>query len=81
MASHDELVLELPKLEKLSNAARLKHAKKRRVKQLKKWQEWIRMDRATGGSISRKQSPVKIDYEQKALLNNLVARNDIIGGG
>ena len=77
---HEELVDELPKLEKLSNAARLKHAKKRRQKQLKRWQEWIRQERATNGSILRKRSENKIAIEDAALLNDLVTRNDIIGG-
>lgn len=80
--SHDELVAELPKLEKLSNAARLKHAKKRRQKQLKRWQDWVRQERhSTGGStIARKRIPQVIDFEKRAQLAEMVARNDIIGG-
>ena len=80
--SHDELVDELPKLEKLSNAARLKHAKKRRQKQLKRWQDWLRQERGSrvGSTILRKQSPPKIDFEKPAQLAEMVSRNDIIGG-
>ena len=40
MASHKELIEELPKLEKMTNAQRQKHAKKRRKKQLQKYKEW-----------------------------------------
>ena len=80
MASHEELITELPKLEKLSNAARLKQARKRRNKQLKVWNEWIRQQRATNGSVLRKRAQTKINFEQMALLNDLVNRNDIIGG-
>ena len=70
----------MPKLEKLSNAARLKHAKKRRQKQLKKWQEWLRMERATNGTSQRRMCQPQIGFQQEAVLNDLVARNDIIGG-
>lgn len=80
MASHEELLAEMPKLEKLSNAARLKHAKKRRQKQLKKWQEWLRVERATNGTSLRRKCEQQIGFQQEAVLNDLVARNDIIGG-
>lgn len=80
MASHEELIAELQKLEKLSHAARLKHAKKRRLKQLKKYQEWLRFDRQSSGTVSRKKSPMAIGFEDSAVLNDLVSRNDLIGG-
>lgn len=80
MATHEELVAELPKLEKLSNAARLSRAKKRRQKQLKKYQEWVRLDRQTNGTVLKRRTPVELRIEEGALLNDLVARNDIIGG-
>lgn len=82
--THDELVRELPNLEKLSNAARQKLAKKRRTKQLKKYQEWLRLQRQTsvseGGSVLSKKSPPVIKMEREAVLNDMIARNDIIGG-
>ncbi len=82
--SHEELVRELPNLEKLSNAARQKLAKKRRVKQLKKFQELLRMQRQTSasgaGSMLKRQSQPLIKMESGAVLNDMVARNDIIGG-
>ncbi len=80
MASHEELVAELEKLEKLSHAARLKHAKKRRQKQLKKYQDLVRTDRQTLGSVTKKRTPPVISFENSAVLNDLVARNDIVGG-
>lgn len=82
--SHEELVRELPSLEKLSNAARQKLAKKRRVKQLKKYQDLLRLQRqtsATGaGSMLQRRNPIQIKIESGAVLNDMVARNDIIGG-
>ena len=80
MATHEELIAELPKLEKLSNAARLKHAKKRRQKQLKKFTEQLRLDRQTVGASLKKRTPQKINFEEGALLCDFVSRNDIIGG-
>ncbi len=80
MASHEELVSELQKLEKLSHAARLKHAKKRRVKQLKKYQEWVRYDRQTSCSVAKKRTLAKINFEDRSVLTDLVSRNDLIGG-
>ncbi len=80
MASHEELVSELQKLEKLSHAARLKQAKKRRQKQLKKYQEWLRYDRQTLGTVTKKRTPPSINFENGAVLNDLVSRNDMIGG-
>ena len=74
------MVAELQKLEKLSHAARLKHAKKRRVKQLKKYQEWVRYDRQTSATFAKKRVPAKVNFEDGAVLNDLVSRNDLIGG-
>ncbi len=79
-ATHEELVGELPKLEKLSNAARLKHARKRRSKQLKCWKDWLRQERATNGSMLRRRNEPQLQFEDRALLTDLVNRNDIIGG-
>ena len=80
MASHEELIAEMDKLEKLSHTARLKLAKKRRMKQLKKFQEWVRVDRQTVGSITQKRGTPVISFENGSLLNDLVSRNDLIGG-
>jgi len=81
--SHEELVRELPSLEKLSNAARQKLAKKRRTKQLKKYNDLLRLQRQTSaasGSSQIRKRECKINIESGACLNDMVARNDIIGG-
>ena len=89
MASHDELISELPRLDKLSNAARLKHAKKRRLKQLKGYQEYVRQQRAlaasastTGGAgnIMKKRSATKVSFEEGSILNDMVSRNELLEG-
>jgi len=82
MASHEELLAEMPKLEKLSNAQRLKHAKKRRQKQLKKWQDTERTLRQSQLSVtsevsvrpSAKKSVIKFDED--ARLRDAINRND-----
>ena len=80
MASHEELVTELPKLERMSNAARLKLAKKRRVKQLKKNQDLTRREKETGQFVSRHKSSIKINFVREALLHEAVFRNDVSEG-
>ena len=87
MASHEELITELPKLDKLSNAARLKHAKKRRLKQIKKYQEWVRQQRAlsatastAGGSVMKKSRTTRIVFEDGSILNDMVSRNELTEG-
>lgn len=86
MANHEELIEELPKLEKMSNAARLKLAKKRRQKQLRKYTETIRTERKTSSSSA--MSPIggarrtlaKIQFVDGALLHDAVVRNDTSEG-
>lgn len=80
MASHEELVAELPKLEKMSNAARLKLARKRRQKQLKRNQDMTRRERETGQYVDRRKSPNKINFVSEALLHEAVCRNDLSEG-
>ena len=91
MATHEELITELPKLDKLSNAARLKHAKKRRLKQLKRYQEYVRQQRALastpsvggaggGGNIMRRRSVARIAFEDGSILSDMVSRNELLEG-
>ena len=86
MATHEELISELPRLDKLSNAARLKHARKRRSKQLKRYQEYIRQERAqaviSGSSSSsmKKRTSSKVTFEEGSILNDMVSRNELIEG-
>ncbi|XP_065916033.1 protein phosphatase 1 regulatory inhibitor subunit 16B-like [Dysidea avara] len=84
MASHEELIAEMPKLEKLSNAQRLKHAKKRRQKQLKKWQETERGLRQSVAqsvvindpSIRRSTRQRLVNFDEDAMLRDAINRND-----
>jgi len=84
MASHEELIAEMPKLEKLSNAQRLKHAKKRRLKQLKKWQETERLLRQSSvqsmsiadASIRRSTRQRLVNFHEDAMLRDAINRND-----
>ena len=77
---------ELPKLDKLSNAARLKHAKKRRLKQLKRYQDCVRQQRAlaasasTGGGGARRRKSSKIAFEEGSVLGDMVSRNELLEG-
>lgn len=86
MASHEELISELPRLDKLSNAARLKHARKRRSKQLKRYQENVRQERTlmvtSGSSISsmKKRASTRVTFEEGSILNDMVSRNELIEG-
>lgn len=80
MASHEELLAELPKLEKLSNAARLKLAKKRRQKQLKKYQETVRLTNSQNQNSLQKKGVGKVCFSSNSLLHDLVLRNDVIEG-
>lgn len=86
MATHQELVSELPKLDKLSNAARLKHAKKRRLKQLKRYQEYVRQQRAlasipsTAGNIMKRRNAPRLTFEDGSILSDMVSRNELLEG-
>ena len=82
MASHDELLTEMPKLERLSNAQRLKHAKKRRQKQLKRYQDSERALRQSQismtsvTSIRRESRKILIKFDEDARLRDAINRKD-----
>ena len=82
MASHDELLSEMPKLERLSNAQRLKHAKKRRQKQLKRYQDSERALRqsqisvTSETSIRRESRKILIKFDEDARLRDAINRKD-----
>ena len=85
MATHEELITELPRLDKLSNAARLKHAKKRRLKQLKRYQEYVRQQRALAatastGGIMKRRAATRVAFEDGSILNDMVSRNELLEG-
>lgn len=81
MANHEELVAELPKLEKMSNAQRQKHAKKRRKKQLVKWREWEQTTAGEayvpGGTLRMKERERLIHFDSGSHLNEAVMRDDL----
>ena len=82
-ASHPQLLAEMPGLDKLSNAARLRRANQRRLKQLKKWQELVRYERASnpnGTTVRKKTAPTITDFEKGVLLADMVQKNDRNGG-
>lgn len=85
MASHEELVAELPKLEKMSNAQRQKHAKKRRKKQLVKWRECEQTAGeeayVPGGTLRMKERQRLVHFDSGSHLNEAVMRNDLAEGG
>ena len=82
MASHDELLSEMPKLERLSNAQRLKHAKKRRQKQLKRYQDSERALRQSQISVTsetymrRESRKILIKFDEDARLRDAINRKD-----
>ena len=76
MASHEELVAELARLERMSKKAREKLAKKRRVNQLKKWDRYDRQ----ASKVAEKRTPAKVSFDENTVLGDLVARNDLVGG-
>ena len=82
MASHEELLAEMPKLEKLSNAQRLKHAKKRRQRQLKRWQDSERVSRQSSISVTsevsfrRASRKILITFNEDARLRDAINRKD-----
>jgi protein phosphatase 1 regulatory subunit 16A len=75
MASHEDLIAELPRLEKLSHAQRLKRAKKRREEQLKKYRATL-----VATLIKKKKTSTKISFEINDVLLDLITRNDVRGG-
>ena len=83
MASHEELMAELPKLEKMSNAQRQKHAKKRRKKQLVKWREWEQTEGepyTPGATLRMKERERRLHFDSGSHLNEAVMRDDLAEG-
>lgn len=71
---------ELPKLEKMSNAQRQKHAKKRRKKQLVKWREWEQTEGepyTPGATLRMKERERRIHFDSGSHLNEAVMRDDL----
>ncbi|CAN7940865.1 unnamed protein product [Ixodes hexagonus] len=91
MAEHSELVTEMCVVEKMSTQERLKHARKRRQQQLKKWTQHERDlqkgkgkagPRATrAGHSAPAQAPeYKVHFVPSVMLLEAAARNDVDEG-
>ncbi|XP_015907242.1 protein phosphatase 1 regulatory subunit 16A [Parasteatoda tepidariorum] len=88
MADHCELVSEMNVVEKMSTQERLKHARKRRVQQLKRWnqreKEWQQTKRKKGGAAtpdlipkSKSNKSYKVHFVPSVMLLEAAARNDV----
>lgn len=83
MADHSELVTEMSVVEKMSTQERLKHAKKRRQQQLKKWSQHEReLQKAKKGKASSPAAApppteYKVHFVPSVMLLEAAARNDV----
>lgn len=85
MAEHNELVTEMCVVEKMSTQERLKHARKRRQQQLKKWTQHERdLQKGKGkagprvGHSAPAQAPeYKVHFVPSVMLLEAAARNDV----
>lgn len=85
MTDHSDLVLEIPMVEKMSTQERLKHAKKRRSTQLKKFANYEKqIDKENAkknkkGTGNRKRRP-RVKFRGNIMLLESAARGDIEDG-
>ena len=93
---HSDLVSEIITVEKMSTADRLKHAKKRRQQQLKKFAQYEKaLDKESnkkrkapgganagkkGGNNAKKTRIVRVQFINNVMLLEAAARNDIEEG-
>ncbi|XP_022256387.1 protein phosphatase 1 regulatory subunit 16A-like [Limulus polyphemus] len=83
MADHSELMAEMALVEKMSTQERLKHARKRRLQQMKKWsqreKEYSSKRKKTEQNLNRKtkKNDYKIHFVPSVMLLEAAARNDI----
>ena len=91
MADHSELVAEITMVEKMSTQERLKHAKKRRNQQIKKFSQYERQldkdhnkkNKKNQGNKKpppKKQRTIRITFDSNVMLLEAAARNDIDEG-
>ena len=87
---HSELVAEIPLVEKMSTQDRLKHAKKRRTQQLKRYSQYEKqLDKennkkkksvAIMGKKPKKKGSARVNFVNNVVLLESAARNDIEEG-
>lgn len=86
MADHSELMTEMPYVEKMSTQERLKHAKKRRLQQLKKYsqreKEYNSKKKKTDLNMNKKSKRVeyKVHFVSSVMLLEAASRSDINEG-
>lgn len=85
MCEHSDLIAEMPLLEKMSTQERLKLARKRRMQQLKKWNQREKdfgYKKKTVDSSKRRdnKSDYKVHFIPSVMLLEAAARNDIEEG-
>ena len=89
MADHQDLVAEIASVERMGTQERLKHAKKRRSQQLKKWSNYEKQLEKDHTKKSKKGQPQKKHRRQKTtrvrfkgniMLLEAAARNDLDDG-
>ncbi|KFM77210.1 Protein phosphatase 1 regulatory subunit 16A, partial [Stegodyphus mimosarum] len=89
MAEHSELVAEMAVVEKMSTQERLKHARKRRLQQLKRWsqreKEYQQTKRKKSGNAimdtipktAKNSKTYKVHFVPSVMLLEAAARNDV----
>lgn len=84
MTSHDELVMEMPTLEKMSVQERLKHARKRRAAQLKRYhqsdKEFNKRQRKNTNQMKEMQNRRNVTFAKNVELLEAAARGDLVEG-
>ena len=89
MAEHGDLVAEIMSVEKMGTLERLRHAKKRRVHQLKKFTQYEKqLDKASrrrkggsgGGAKGRRAAAGNVHFVGDVMLLEAAARNDLDEG-
>jgi hypothetical protein len=90
MAEHSELVSEIPVVEKMSTAERLKHAKKRRNVQIKKFSQYDKQYEKENakrkkvqsgkGKVIKKTKTSRVQFVGSIMLLESAARNDLTEG-
>ena len=91
MADHSDLVHEIPSVEKMGTQERLKHAKKRRSQQLKKWANYEKQlekentKKSKKGSTqnknkNRRSKNTRVRFKGNIMLLESAARNDLEDG-
>lgn len=93
MTEHSELVAEINVVEKMAVAERLKHARKRRITQLKKWTHYEKQidkefkkrkqhpaDDGSGKRRSKRRKDYNVHFVHSVMLLEAAARNDVDEG-